>query len=108
MPQAILSSLLWGPLSRLGMSWAILTLAVDQSHKWWMLAVYRIQDRGGPVYVTPFLNFHYVQNKGISYGFLPLDSQHGQILLAAFAGLAVLAMMVWLARSVTSKLVAVS
>jgi signal peptidase II len=107
MQQARQLSWLWGPLSALGMWWAALTLAIDQSHKWWMLAILRIQDLG-PVYVTPFLNLHYVRNKGISYGLLQLDSQHGQYLLAAFAGLAVLAMAVWLARSVTSKLVAAS
>jgi signal peptidase II len=108
MQQARLMPWLWGPLSWLGIWCAILTLAIDQAHKWWMLAIYRIQDRGGPVYVTPFLNFHYVENKGISYGLLPLDSQYGQRLLACFAGLAVLAMAVWLARGVTTRLVAVS
>ena len=80
---------------------------VDQAHKWWMLAVFRIQDRGR-VTVTPFLDLVYVRNKGISYGLLPLDTWHGQWLLAGFASLAVLAMAVWLARGIASRLVAVS
>jgi signal peptidase II len=107
MQQGRLMSWLWGPLSPLGLWCAVGTLAVDQAHKWWMLVVFRIQDRGR-VAVTPFLDLVYVKNKGVSYGLLPLDSWEGQWLLAAFAGLAVLAMAVWLARGITSNLVAVS
>jgi signal peptidase II len=107
MQDAHLRSWLWGPLSPLGLWWAFGTLAIDQAHKWWMLAVFRIQDRGR-VTVTPFLDLVYLRNKGISYGLLPLDTWHGQWLLAGFAGVAVLAMAVWLARGVTSRLVAVS
>lgn len=107
MQQVHLTSWLWGPLSRLGMWWAVSTLIIDQSHKWWMLAVYRIQDRGR-VAVTPFLDLVYLKNPGISYGLLPLDSWQGQWLLAGFAGLAVLAMAVWLARGVNTRLVAAS
>jgi signal peptidase II len=90
-------SWLWGPMSPLGLSCALATLAVDQAHKWWMLAVYRIQERGR-VHVTPFLDLVYLENKGISYGLLPLDSRLGQWLWAGFAGIAVLGMAVWLAR----------
>ena len=107
MQQARQVSWLWGPLSALGMRWAVLTLAIDQAHKWWMLAVYRIEDLGR-VRVTPFLDLVYLNNKGISYGLLPLDSRVGQWLLAGLAGLAVLAMAVWLARWVTTRLVAAS
>lgn len=107
MQESRLMPWLWGPLSPLGLSCALGTLAIDQAHKWWMLAVYRIQDRGR-VSLTPFLDLVYVRNKGVSYGLLPLDSRHGQWLLAGFAGLAVLALAVWLARGVASRLVAVS
>jgi signal peptidase II len=107
MQQARQVSWLWGPLSALGMRWAVLTLVIDQALKWWMLAVYGIEDLGR-VRVTPFLDFVYLINKGISYGLLPLDSRVGQWLLAGLAGLAVLAMAVWLARWVTSRLVAAS
>ncbi len=99
---------LWGPLSPLGMWFAIATLALDQASKWWVLVVYRLRDHPRGVAVTPFLNFVYVENQGISYGLLPLESQLGQGLLAGFAGLAVLAMAVWLAYGVTEKLVAAS
>ena len=100
-------SWLWGPMSPHGASVAILTLALDQASKWWVLIGYELQDRGR-VRVTSFLDLVYVKNLGISYGLLPLDSRLGQWLLAGFAGLAVIVMAVWLARGVTSKLVAAS
>src|SRR5262245_3304962 len=99
---------LWGSLSSLGGWLAIITLALDQASKWWLLAVYRLQDYPQGVRLTPFLNFIYVKNLGISYGLLPLEGDLGQWLLAAFAGLAVLAMAAWLAWGVTEKLLAAS
>jgi signal peptidase II len=99
---------LWGPLSPLGVGFALGTLVLDQASKWWVLAAYRLRDNPRGVAVTPFLNLVYVENRGISYGLLPLDSELGQWLLAGFAGLAVVAMAVWLAYGVTEKLVAAS
>ena len=98
---------LWGPLSPLGIGLAALTLAVDQAHKWWMLLVYRIEDRGR-VAVTPFLDLVYVKNLGISYGLFLQESSWGQWVLTGFAVVAVLAMAVWLARWVVDRVVAVS
>jgi signal peptidase II len=100
-------ALLWGRLSPLGIGVATAILVVDQAHKAWMLGIYGIQGRGR-VPVTPFLDLVFVKNTGISYGLLLQDSQRGQWLLAGFAALAVLAMAWWLARSVTSRLVAAS
>jgi signal peptidase II len=98
---------LWGPLSRLGIGLAMTTLAVDQVHKWWMLEVFGIQGKGR-VTVTPFLDLEYVRNTGVSYGLLLQESRRGQWILVAFAALAVCAMAVWLARGVTTRLVATS
>src|SRR5262245_6761814 len=97
----------YGPYSQLGYTIMVLTLAFDQAHKWWMLLIYRIEEKG-PVVVTPFLNLVFVKNRGVSYGLLLQDSDQGQWVLAGFAVLASLAMAVWLARGVTDKLVAVS
>ena len=102
-----MTSWLYGPLSQLGYTLMVLTIAFDQAHKWWMLLIYRIQDKGR-ITVTPFLDLVYVKNTGVSYGMFLQDSQQGQWLLAGFAGLASLAMAVWLARGVTDKLVAAS
>lgn len=98
---------LWGPLSPLGVGLAALTVAIDQAHKWWMLLVYGIEERGR-VAVTSFLDLVYVKNLGVSYGMFTQDSPQGQWLLAGFAVLAGLAMAIWLARGVTDRLVAAS
>jgi signal peptidase II len=88
---------LWGPLSAFGTWVALLVVALDQGHKWWMLDVYRIQDKGR-VRLTPFFDLVFVKNTGISYGLFLQDTRQGQWLLAGFSCLAVLAMAVWLAR----------
>jgi signal peptidase II len=98
---------LWGPLSPFGLGLAVLTVLVDQAHKWWMLLVYRIEERGR-VAVTPFLDLVYVKNLGVSYGMFTQDSPEGQWLLAGFAVLATLALAAWLARGVGDRLVAAS
>lgn len=98
---------LWGPLSPWGLGLAALVVVIDQLHKAWMLGPYDIQSKGR-VAVAPFLDLTYVVNKGVSYGLLPMNSRLGQWLLAGFAGLAVVAMAVWLARGVTSRLLAAS
>ncbi|KAB2845691.1 MAG: signal peptidase II [Hyphomicrobiaceae bacterium] len=73
----------------------VLTGALDQIHKWWMIEVYRIGEKGR-VRVTPFLDLVYVQNKGISYSLL---DGLGQGPLIAVAVLAMLALLVWIARA---------
>jgi signal peptidase II len=94
---------LWGPRSRFGMSIAAATLVFDQAHKWWMIIVYRIEDKGR-VAVTPFFDLVYVKNLGISYGIGA--GALGQAALAGFAILAAVALTVWLARGANNGLVA--
>jgi signal peptidase II len=101
------SSLLWGRLSPLGLGVALLTIVVDQAHKAWMLGSYAIQGKGR-VAVTPFLDLVFVKNTGISYGLLLQESRQGQWILAGFAVIAVVAMAWWIARGVTSRVVAAS
>jgi len=98
---------LWGPLSLLGIGMAVVVAAIDQVHKWWMLTVYGIRE-GQRVTVLPFLDLEYVRNTGVSYGLFLQNSRQGQWLLAGSAALAVCAMAVWLARGVTTRLVAIS
>jgi signal peptidase II len=97
----------WGPYSRLGLSVCLAAVALDQAHKWWMLSVYRIADRGR-VAVTPFLDLVYVKNIGISYSLFHQASYAGQLMLAAFGVVASLALWVWLARGATGRLMAAS
>lgn len=105
MQQNDTKSWLWGRWSRLAMSTALVTMAADQANKLWMLGVYRIQDRG-QVRVAPFLDLVFVINTGISYnigsGALP------PWVLSLFALVASAAMAVWVARSATGALMAIS
>jgi signal peptidase II len=97
----------WGPYSRLGLIVGLITLALDQVHKWWMLDVFGIAARGR-VAVTGFLDLVYVKNIGISYSLLDQDSYEGQLLLAAFGVAATFALWVWLSRGAANRLMAVS
>jgi len=102
-----IGSWLWGAYSRLGLTVAAATCAIDQAHKWWMLLVYRIAERDR-VTVLPFLDLVFVKNLGISYGMMSLDGATGQYLLAGFAVLASIALTIWLARAATNRLMAIS
>jgi len=97
----------WGRWSRLALMTALVSMAVDQSNKLWMLTVYRIRDRSPPtVSVLPFLDFTYVLNTGISYnigaGTVP------PTVLSLFALVASVALMIWVAQSATGSLMAIS
>jgi signal peptidase II len=98
---------LWGPYSGLGLAVFLVTLILDQAHKWWMLNVYDIADKGR-VYVTPFLDLVYVKNIGISYSLFDQESFAGQVMLAAFGAAATAALWVWLAKGASGRLLAVS
>ena len=98
---------LWGPRSCFGICLALAVLLVDQIHKWWMIEIYNIADRGR-VAATPFMDLVFVINKGVSYGLLRQNDQTGQILLAAFAFLAAVALTVWLARGAANRIMAAS
>jgi signal peptidase II len=103
------SSASWwfGPWSALGWGVALATFVLDQAHKWWMLQVYRIEEKGRVV-VTSFLDLVFVKNQGVSYGMFTQGDPAGQWLLAAFAVCAVIAMSVWLARGVDNRVLAAS
>ena len=96
---------LWGRWSQLGLQVAAVTAVVDQAHKWWMLLVYRIAEKGR-VTVTPFLDLVFVKNTGVSYSMFDQSTYQGQIYLALFAAFATLALWMWLARAGTGRLMA--
>ena len=105
MINAVQKSWLWGQWSRLGLTVALSTCLIDQAHKWWMLGIYRIQDKGR-VAITPFLDLVYAKNVGISYGMMP--GWLGPWVLFAFAILASIGLYLWLVRGPTTRLVAYS
>jgi len=106
-PEGQAAGWFWGPSSALALGVAVVTCGVDQAHKWWMLLIYEIREKGR-VEVTPFLDLVFVKNTGISYSLFDQDSYEGQLLLAGFALMVSLAMWVWIARSGRNKWLAVS
>lgn len=96
---------LWGPHAPLAGAVALVTLVLDQANKLWMLLVYGIEERGR-VAVTPFLDFVYVLNTGVSYSMFDSDSYSWQLGLATFAVAAALAMWIWVCRAGESRLMA--
>jgi signal peptidase II len=98
---------LWSRWAPLGLAVVTATVAVDQLHKWWMIYVYGIANKGR-VPITPFLDLVYVKNIGISYSLFNQSSQTGQYVLAAFACAAATGLWVWLNRASHSQLMAIS
>lgn len=96
----------WGKISAYGMVIAIVTFAIDQLHKTWMIYFYKIAEKGR-VEITPFFDLVMLWNQGISYGLFQQDSVLGQIFLIVFALVATLALMMWMASAET-KFVALS
>ena len=101
------SSRLWGRYSGLALAVALATLMLDQAHKWWMLHIYHIEDKGR-VTITPFMDWVYVKNTGVSYSMFDSSSTNWQLGLAGFAAIASLALWFWAARHDTSRLMAAS
>lgn len=85
-----------GPYSRFGLLVAIIVLALDQGHKWWMLNVVEITLRH-VITVTPFFDLVLRWNNGVSYGLFPQDTRLGLYILVAFTAVAVACMVLWLA-----------
>lgn len=79
----------WGPLAPLALALAILTFAIDQLHKYWMLDVYGIAEKS-PVRVTSFFDLVMVWNKGVSYGLFTTHTQEWLIGLSL-----VIALLLW-------------
>jgi signal peptidase II len=89
---------LFGPLTRLGLTAALIACAVDQAAKLWLLFSFDLANRG-IVHLAPFLDFVLTWNTGISYGLFPQESEFGQLVLLALKAAAVVVLWIWLARA---------
>jgi signal peptidase II len=85
---------------RLGIIAAIVTLALDQASKLWLLYGLDIGHRG-TVKVTPFFDLVLAWNIGISFGWFQNDNAAAQIALMIVKVLAVIALAIWMTRSRT-------
>ena len=82
-----LKSYLHGPLTRDGVTAALVIALIDQASKLWLLYGFDLGSRGR-VPVLPFFDLVLVWNKGISYGMLAQDTALGQWALLGFKGVA--------------------
>jgi signal peptidase II len=88
----------WGPLTFYGLIIALITCALDQATKLWLLNVFDLANRG-IVRLTPFLDFVLTWNTGISYGLFPQEGDLGRYVLLALKLAAVVLLWIWLARA---------
>ena len=91
---------------RLGTLVALLTLALDQAIKLYLLFGYVLPVRE-PLVVAPFLEFIVVWNRGISYGLFQQHSEFGRWALTAVSIVAAVGLLVWMRRA-ESRLLAAS
>jgi signal peptidase II len=98
--------LLRGPLTGLGLVTALVTAAVDQAVKLWLLFGLDLGARG-IVTLTPFLDLVLTWNTGISYGLFRQEGPLGQWALLALKAIAVILLWIWLSRA-TGRLTALS
>jgi signal peptidase II len=97
---------MWGRRTGLGLAVALVTAAIDQATKLWLIYVFDIAARV-PVRITPFLDLVLVWNKGISYGLFQQEDARGQWILMGVKAVAIVLLWVWLART-PSRLTAVA
>jgi signal peptidase II len=102
----MVSSYLYGPLTRLGLVVAVLVALADQALKLWLVFVFEL-GRRGPVALGPFVDLVLSFNTGISYGLFREQGMLAQNILLAVKIVAVALLWVWLARA-GSRLSAVS
>src|SRR5215469_2608288 len=97
---------LYGPFTRFGLIVVVLTAAIDQAAKIWLLHVFGLAARQ-PVHLGPFLDLVLAWNTGISFSLLPQVGPLGQWALLALKAIAVLLLWIWLARA-ASRLTALA
>ena len=85
---------------RPGILAALVTLALDQASKLWLLLGFDLASRGA-VKVTPFLDLVLAWNVGISFGWFQNDGQFAQIVLMLIKAVAVIVLAIWMAWSRT-------
>ena len=88
----------WGPLSRFGMTVAVIACILDQASKLYLLKVFDLA-ANGPVRLGPFFDLILTRNTGISYGLFQTQGELGQWLLLAVKAAAVLLLWAWLTHA---------
>jgi len=85
-----------GPF-RSGLLVAALVFFFDQMSKWWITGPLALPDRA-PIDVVPIFRLIFVQNYGVSMGFLTAGSDSARWLLTALTAAIAIGVLVWLWR----------
>ncbi len=101
-----LKRVFWGQYSWLGVSIALFFFLLDKGHKYYIVEVYRLAEKGR-VKLMPFFDLVLSWNKGVSYGMFQQTSWAGALGLTLFAFIAVIGLVVYLAH-VENRVAAVS
>ena len=80
-----------------GIITAALVFIADQFSKYMVMAPFDLKARG-QIELLPFFNLTWVENYGVSMGFLTADTALGQWLLIGLTGAISIAVLVWLWR----------
>ena len=83
---------------RLGLIAALVTLALDQASKLFLLFIYGLPAHY-PLRLGPYFDLTVVWNRGISYGLFQQDTPLGRWLLTGFMVAAALILSVWMYRA---------
>ncbi len=81
------STYLWGPLTRFGLTTAAIACLIDQASKLYLLFVYGLAAH--PTRLGPYFDFVLTRNTGISYGLFASEGAWGQWVLLGFKAAAV-------------------
>ena len=83
-------------MRQLGLALALLTMALDQISKWWI--VNTVMNPPTVIPITPFFNLVLGFNRGVSFGMFGSHSDIGRWLLTGLALAIAVALTVWLWR----------
>lgn len=95
-----------GPLTRFGLTAALIVCAADQASKLYLLYGFGLA-ANGPIRLGPFFDLILTRNTGISYGLFQTTSELGAWALLAVKIIAIILLWLWLARA-RDRLVALS
>jgi signal peptidase II len=87
------------PSANLGIAVAVVTAALDQASKQWLIHSSGIEEAGGRLRLGPFADLVYMRNPGISYSMLELKGEAGQWALTGIALVVSIGIVYWLTRA---------
>lgn len=86
-----------GQWRRLGLIVALLVFVADQASKWVVTYPLGLQ-RQGVLYILPFFDLRWVENRGVSMGFLTASTDAARWLLVAMTAAIAIGVFIWMWR----------